>query len=59
MSRGDKEQPAEEYLMKMYPSNDHNKWCEIKFNPDSLSSTNFDSHSLSYTLCDILIKSLD
>jgi hypothetical protein len=49
----------EEYIETMYPSNDSSRWREIKFNPDSLNSTNFDSHSLPYALCDIAIKSLD
>ena len=49
----------QEHIVSMYPSNDSQRWREVKFNPDSLTSTNFDSHSLSYTLCDIAIKALD
>lgn len=49
----------QEHITSMYPSNDSQKWREIKFNPDSLTTTNFDSRSLSYTLCDIAIKALD
>jgi hypothetical protein len=49
----------EEHVEKMYPSNSKNKWTEVKYNPDSLSSSNYDSHSLSYTLCEIAVKSLD
>ena len=43
----------------MYPWNSELRWRVVKYNPDSLNSTNFDSHSLAYTLCDIAIKSLD
>lgn len=49
----------EEHIEKMYPSNSKNKWMEVKFNPDSLNSTNYDSQSLSYILCEIAVKSLD
>lgn len=49
----------QEYIETMYPSNDSSRWREIKFNPDSLNSTNFDSYSLPYALCDTAIKSLD
>ena len=49
----------EEHILKMYPANSESKWKEVKFNPDSLSSTNFDSHSLWYTLCEIVGKCLD
>jgi len=48
-----------EHIRAMYPSNNTDRWSEIKYNPDSLTTTNFDSHSLSYTLCDIAVKSLD
>lgn len=48
-----------EHIENTYPCNYIDRWCELKFNPDNLNSTNFDSHSLAYTLCEVITKTLD